>query len=131
MDDLAYFEKQLEVGLGLHIVRRNSLWHVYETSTEPWGLVTAFESEGEAIRFRDSNGKYIRTTRSPWTKTTLQEDTYRCCICNRGLSAGYEVALSTVTSHFYTKEGSVVTKTIHEARCLHHIPTRFERDEPV
>jgi hypothetical protein len=113
----------------LHVVERNGRWHVYETATEPWVLVTAFHTEDQARAYVGAGGYKadVHDVKvSGWFAAILQED--RSCIdCLRHLQAGGEVHVRSI-SVLSQKRG---TETTFEVKCLIHTRTRFKRDEPL
>lgn len=113
--------------MALVIRERNGRWHVYENSTEPWALVTAFDCQ-EAAEMYCASGK-IRTDEfdvrvGPWVPEVVQED-FKCVTCGNALWSGYSAYVRMVVT-----SGAKAEKRF-EARCLHHVRTRFDREDPV
>lgn len=97
---------------------------IYENSTTPWLLVDAFDSEEDAriyLSYRRPGSIILR--HFPWAIAVLQEDSAKCSVCKAYLPPGSEVFVKTTQSQFNTNS----LRNHHEFKCLHHIPTRFER----
>lgn len=113
----------------LSVQERNGRWHVYETSTEPWALVTAFRTEEEAKAYA-SRGRIhagaCEVQVGGWVAETLQENR-KCIVCERTFLAGTKTHLRMIR---VTSEDKGVD-VHYEAKCLDHTRTRFHRDEPL
>lgn len=115
--------------MALQIVERNGRWHVYETTTEPWALVTAFPTQDEAkayIGLGRIHAGACEVKVGGWFPEVIQED-QKCIVCDRKLPAGYQVHLRSI--HVISEDNGTTTK--YEAKCLGHTRTRFNRDEPI
>jgi hypothetical protein len=115
--------------VSLSVQERNGRWHVYETSTEPWALVTAFRTEEEArayISLGRIHAGACEVQVGGWVVETLQEDR-KCIVCERTFYAGSQTHLRLI--RVVSEDEGVHAK--YEAKCLDHTRTRFNRDEPV
>lgn len=108
----------------LTIKQEGGRFLVYETSTTPWLLVDAFDTEYDAkicLSYHVPGELTLRT--SPWSQATLQEENIRCCLCRAYLEPGKEVFVKTTESQF----NAFGVRNHYEFKCLWHIPTRFQR----
>jgi len=115
--------------MSLTIVEKNGKWHVYETTTEPWALVTAYTSEDEAKAYIGLGGAKAGVWDvkvSGWVREQLQE-VRRCIVCDRKLAAGTDSHVRSVRITLDKDQ----TETRYEVKCLEHTRTRFNRDEPL
>ena len=115
--------------MSLTIVEKNGKYHVYETTTEPWALVTAYTSEDEAKAYIGLGGAKAGVWDvkvSGWYRNFIQ-DVRPCIVCNRKLEAGTDAHSRSVQ---ITLDKDRI-ETRYEAKCLSHRRTRFNRDEPI
>ena len=117
--------------MSIEIVAKNGRWHVYETSTEPWALLTVFQTEDEAKAYfslKRIHAGAVDVKIGAWVPEVLQEY-QRCLVCNRSLDAGSKAHVRSIK--VITKETTEFNQTTYEVKCLEHTRNRFSRDEPL
>jgi len=126
VDEMPYLFREPRVALT--VVEKNGRWHVYETTTEPWALVTAFSSEEQARAYAGFgiHAGPVEVKVEGWVEETLQEDR-KCIVCDKRLYGGSKVQVRSIR----VISDGLKTKTKYEAKCLEHTRNRFNRDDPL
>jgi len=114
--------------MALVVREGNGCWHVYDSSTEPWALVTAFAAREAALIYVEKGrirSDHFEVQIEHWHITTLQE-TCSCTLCSHRLTGGEQV---------YTRSLRILSgekvEMRYEFKCLGHLRTRFDRDDPL
>jgi hypothetical protein len=138
IDDMSFWPEPRHPSImALQIVERNGRWHVYETTTQPWALVTAFTTEDEAkayIGLGHIHAGACEVRVGGWFPEVIQEDR-KCIVCDRKLYAGHQAHLRSISVYLRREQSGDhkdnKTETKYEVKCLEHTRTRFNRDEPL